>query len=98
LFDDIYFELPTADQDYKKDGLVFSIICCPVSKIPEVTKRCSDEFTSGHFYNCLPLEEPIGKNNKYVFSYIRAHDLTEELFDQVEDIMQIFTPIALCNQ
>lgn len=98
FFDNIYFN-PVVDYLGSKQVIpILNIVCCPISKIPEIEERCNDEFQSVHFYsayNCQPIENSIGQNDKYVFSYMKAHDLTEDLESQVEDVIKTFVPIIL---
>lgn len=94
-FDIVEFWLPGYNGD--TDYLLFAIVCCPTSKMPEIREKCSDEFQSIHFnsaYNCQPIEDSIGQNDKNVFSIMGPHEDPEELFSQLEsEIIKNFKPI-----
>ncbi len=96
----VTFELPTTDANWLKGGVtkgdVFIISAFPLSQMDKLKEFCSGP-NPGIWTNCLAITSPVAKNNKYIFSYLRADkitdypsDFTSEFFSRVDSVMRTF--------
>jgi hypothetical protein len=100
----ISFQLISTDPAYIKQGNnyaeVFSILVYPVSNLPKLEKNC--KVTGAEWLACEIVNNQLGKNEKYAFSFISAtsvtdfpKDFTEEIFNKADKIATTFKIIPI---
>jgi hypothetical protein len=83
----VSFQLPTADPKWTAAGSnyfeVLSLVAYPISKLDNFKKEC--KATGNESLTCVAVKNPIGKNNNYVFSYVKSNNMADYPKDFTEE-------------